>query len=208
MAGSFATISPDRRRRLVVMLKEPGPGRVKTRLGREIGMVEAAWWYRHQTRALLARISDRRWETILAVSPDRAGLASRVWPHHLPRLAQGPGDLGQRMARLFNMLPPGPALVIGSDIPGITRAIINQSFQTIATEEAIFGPAPDGGYWLIGLKRNRPAPPGFLKGVRWSTRNALADSLRTVKGCRIAMAATLSDVDTVADIERGGRPAM
>ena len=94
---------------LIVMLKEPRPGRVKTRLGRDIGMGAAAWWFRHQTARLLRRLDDPRWQLILAVAPDRDGLQSRVWPAHLPRLPQGGGDLGARMARVFRSLPPGPA---------------------------------------------------------------------------------------------------
>jgi glycosyltransferase A (GT-A) superfamily protein (DUF2064 family) len=66
------TISPERRARLILMVKEPVPGRVKTRLGRGIGMVPAAWWFRHQTARLIRRLEDPRWELVLAVTPDRA----------------------------------------------------------------------------------------------------------------------------------------
>ena len=74
---------------LVVMLKEPRPGRVKTRLGREIGLTGSAWWFRHQTRSLLMRLRDPRWQIVLAVAPDAEGLTSRVWPADLPRIPQG-----------------------------------------------------------------------------------------------------------------------
>ena len=77
------------RRYLIVMVKEPRPGRVKSRLGRDIGMVAAAWWFRHQVARLLRDVEDPRWQVVLAVSPDHAGLNSRVWPAHLPRVAQG-----------------------------------------------------------------------------------------------------------------------
>ena len=56
------------RRTLVIMVKEPRPGRVKTRLGRDIGMVGAAWWFRHQTRSLIRRLRDPRWQIVLAVA--------------------------------------------------------------------------------------------------------------------------------------------
>lgn len=187
-------------RTLIIMVKEPRPGRVKTRLGREIGMTAAAWWFRHQTGALLRRLEDPRWQIVLAVAPDREGLQSRVWPGHLPRWAQGSGDLGARMARMLGQVPVGPACLIGADIPGITRAHIAEAFQALGDQDAVFGPAPDGGYWLIGLKHPRRQPPGFFKGVRWSTEHALADSMATLPNHRIAQVATLRDVDTADDL--------
>ena len=187
-------------RTLIIMVKEPRPGRVKTRLGREIGMTAAAWWFRHQTGALLRRLEDPRWQIVLAVAPDREGLQSRVWPGHLPRWAQGGGNLGARMARMLGQVPRGPACLIGADIPGITRAHIAEAFQALGDQDAVFGPAPDGGYWLIGLKHPRRQPPGFFKGVRWSTEHALADSMATLPNHRVAQVATLRDVDTADDL--------
>jgi rSAM/selenodomain-associated transferase 1 len=185
---------------LIIMVKEPHPGRVKTRLGRDIGMTAAAWWFRHQTRALLRRIADPRWRSVLAVSPDAEGLQSRVWPAHLPRWAQGQGDLGDRMARMLRAAAPGPACVIGADIPGIGRQHIAQAFGALGDHDAVFGPAPDGGYWLIGLKHPRRQPPGLFRKVRWSTADALADTKATLPGYRIAEAACLRDVDTADDL--------
>ncbi|HCQ57301.1 MAG TPA: hypothetical protein DIU10_05265, partial [Sulfitobacter sp.] len=143
---------------LIVMVKEPHPGRVKTRLGRDLGMVGAAWWFRHQTRRLLRRIEDPRWQVVLAVAPDVEGLQSRVWPAHLPRWPQGRGNLGDRMARMLRAAP-GPACVIGADIPGINRKELARAFDALGRHDAVFGPAPDGGYWLVGLKHPRRAPP-------------------------------------------------
>lgn len=191
-----------RRARLVVMLKEPRPGRVKTRLGRGIGMVRAAWWFRHQTAALLRRIEDPRWQVVLAVSPDRAGLESRVWPTRYARAAQGQGYLGDRMGRLLRDLPPGPVCVIGGDIPGVTRDHVARAFRLLGDHDAVFGPAPDGGYWLVGLKRVARPPATLFHDVRWSTPHALEDSLRGLRGLRIGYAATLSDVDEAADLDR------
>lgn len=182
------------------MVKEPHPGRVKTRLGRDIGLVPAAWWFRHQTRHLLRTIQDPRWRTVLAVSPDIEGLQSRIWPAHIPRWGQGTGHLGTRMARMLRAAHGAPACVIGADIPGITRAHIAGAFKSLGDHDATFGPAPDGGYWLIGLKHPRKQPRGFLQGVAWSTDTALADSAATLPDYRIAYTATLRDVDTIADL--------
>ncbi len=188
------------------MVKEPRPGRVKTRLGREIGMVPAAWWFRHQTRSLLRRIRDPRWDIVLAVSPDREGLMSRVWQSDLPRWPQGSGDLGQRMSRV--MARAGSRVcVIGADIPGIKAQNIRRAFDLLGDHDAVFGPAPDGGYWLVGLKHSQPLPAGFLQNVRWSTEFALEDSVRSLGSARLAFADTLSDVDTAADLAMTRRSA-
>ena len=187
-------------RHVVVMLKEPRPGRVKTRLGRDIGMVAAAWWFRHQSAQVLRRLEDRRWRLWLAVAPDAAGMSSRVWPAHLPRLPQGAGDLGDRMGRLFRSLPPGPAVMVGADIPGVTAAHVAGAFAALGRAEAVFGPAEDGGYWLVGLKRVRAVPAGMFAGVRWSTPHALADTEASLAGLRIARSEVLRDVDTAADL--------
>ena len=182
------------------MVKEPRPGRVKTRLGRGIGMTAAAWWFRHQTRRLIRCIQDPRWQVVLAVAPDVEGLKSRIWPGHMMRLPQGRGHLGDRMARVMGQVPNGPVCVIGADIPGITRSHIAGAFRALGDHDAVFGPAPDGGYWLIGLKHPRCQPPMFLQDVRWSTEHALADSKATMPGYRIAKVATLADVDEVTDL--------
>lgn len=192
-------------RHLILMLKEPRPGRVKTRLGRDIGMTAAAWWFRHQTARLIRRLDDPRWQLVLAVSPDRDGIASRIWPAHLPRVAQGRGSLGDRMARLMRAMPPGPACIIGGDIPGITPPHVARAFASLGRNDAVFGPAPDGGYWLVGLRHPGRAPAGFLKDVRWSGPNALADSRATLPGARIAQTDTLADVDTVDDLQGLGQ---
>jgi len=191
-----------RRQTLVVMLKEPRPGRVKTRLGRGIGMVPAAWWFRHQSLQLLRRVADPRWRLVLAVSPDAEGLASRVWPAHLPRIPQGRGDLGDRMARVFRRLPPGPVCIIGADIPGIDRGHVARAFAELGRHEAVIGPAPDGGYWLIGLRRSRAVPARLLKAVRWSGPHARADTLAGLRDHRVALIDTLSDLDEARDLRR------
>lgn len=189
-----------RRQTLVVMLKEPRPGRVKTRLGRDIGMTAAAWWFRHQTRRLLRRLEDPRWDLVLAVAPDHEGMVSQVWPAHLPKVPQGAGDLGDRMGRMLRSMPPGPVCIIGADIPGIRPAHITRAFAALGSHDAVFGPAPDGGYWLVGMKRTAAVPAGIFEGVRWSTRHALADTEASLSGCRVARVDCLRDVDEVTDL--------
>jgi len=189
-------------RQLFIMVKEPRAGSVKTRLGRDIGMTNAAWWFRHQTQALFRALGrDARWQSILAVSPDWEGLQSRVWPGYLPRWPQGRGNLGDRMAAIFRDAPHGPVVIIGADIPGVTPALIEKAFRALGDHDAVFGPAPDGGYWLVGLKRGACAiPAGLFQDVRWSTEHALADTVATLGDARVAYIDTLQDVDHACDL--------
>lgn len=186
---------------LVVMVKEPRPGRVKTRLGRDIGMVAAAWWFRHQSKSLLRKLRDPRWRIVLAVAPDHEGLTSRIWPSDLTRVPQGKGYLGSRMARVLRSAPPGPVCIVGADIPDISRARVASAFAALGSADAVFGPAKDGGYWLIGLKRVRAVPAKLFHGVRWSTEHALADTIATLGDHSVKTVSTLRDVDTLKDLQ-------
>ncbi len=194
------------RRHLAIFVKEPHPGRVKTRLARDIGTIDAAWWFRHQAGALIRRLGrDRRWRTVLAVSPDAEGLASRLWPADLPRLPQGAGDLGQRMGRVLAALGPGPAIVIGADIPALRPTHVAEAFRLLGRHDAVVGPAEDGGFWLFGLRHPRPLPAGLFRDVRWSTPDALTDTLAGLGGLSVGFVARLSDVDDGAGLARARR---
>ena len=184
------------------MLKEPRTGRVKTRLGSDIGMVPAAWWFRHQSRSLLRRLSDPRWTITLAVTPDRAKFTRGIWPAHFPRLTQGQGDLGQRMHRIFSNAWRGPVCIIGADIPDISKHHICKAFKVLRGNDWVFGPASDGGYWLIGTRRMSLHPPNLFKNVRWSSKDTLFDTLKTLPNARIGLIDALRDVDTLSDLQK------
>lgn len=172
---------------------------MKTRLAKGVGVAAALRFYRSSTGALARRVDGgRRWTTCLAVAPDRA-LDSPAWPGHLSRCGQGGGDLGQRMQRLIDRLGPGPVVIVGSDIPGITPSHIDQAFQKLGGADIVLGPAPDGGYWLIGFKRF-PKVPRILKNIRWSHQQTLSDTLRNAQGLRIAQLCPLEDVDEARDL--------
>ncbi len=191
------------RQHLVLMVKEPVAGRVKTRLARQVGVVAATALARRSAAGVIARLGcSRCWQVHLAVGPE-AAIASRAWPFRLPRLAQGPGDLGARMQRVMDRLPRGPAVIIGTDIPGIGAAHIRSAFKLLSSQDAVFGPAADGGYWLVGLRRRLRVPRAF-GNVRWSTEHALADTRANLQGMRLAEVATLSDVDEAAEFVRLG----
>jgi rSAM/selenodomain-associated transferase 1 len=176
------------------MAKLPVAGAAKTRLAREIGMASATRFARQAMAALLQRVAhDPRWHTTLAVSPD-ASVASRCWPASIARTGQGRGNLGRRMQRIMERRSPGPVVIVGTDIPGLTPAHIAEAFRLLGRHDAVFGPAIDGGYWLVGMRR-RPRLLQPFAGVRWSGPEALADTLANLEGSAVAFVAALGDVD-------------
>lgn len=186
---------------LVLFAKEPRMGRVKTRLARDIGTVGAWAFYRQSLTRLVRDLgNDPRWQTVLAVAPDTS-LLNPCWPTCDLFARQGQGDLGQRMQRVFDGMPPGPVVIVGADIPGVGKHHIASAFKALGHSDAVIGPADDGGYWLIGLKR-RPRIPQIFDGVRWSGPHAMTDTLQNMRGLRIARLDTLIDVDTGADLKR------
>lgn len=101
------------------------------------------------------------------------------------------------MHRACAAFPHRRVAIIGSDIPDATTSDVADAFHALGRADAVFGPAADGGYWLVALSPRRPARP--FANVRWSTRHALADTLKNFSGRRVLMLRTLRDVDTPAD---------
>lgn len=199
-------------RHLVLFLKAPRRGAVKRRLAADIGRAAAFHFYRQTTAALIRRLGvDRRWQGRLAITPDRFAAGGVFWPvvprrMALARTPQGLGDLGVRMRYALSELPVGPRVLVGGDIPDITAAHIASAFDALRRHDFVFGPAVDGGFWLVGMRR--PPPRALFKGVRFSTSHALADTLATLRpGCSVAFIDELEDVDDGAAWVRWRRRA-
>ncbi len=183
-------------RHLVVFARAPRIGRVKTRLAAGIGPVAAWAFARHTLRNVVRPLAaDRRWRCWLAVTPDRAVFWRRLWPLTFGLITQGSGDLGRRMAGVSECLSPGPVVIIGTDAPAIRPRHAAAAFEALGRHDAVFGPARDGGYWLVGLRR-RPKFSDVFQNVRWSTEHALTDTIGNLKdGQTHALLETLDDID-------------
>lgn len=196
------------RPQLILYARAPRWGRGKRRLAADVGSGQALRFYRANLWALLRRLVDPAWDLVVHVAEDRD-------VHHplfsaFRTEGQGVGDLGARMGRSLRARPPGPVVLIGSDIPEIRPDHIHQAFDILKRRDAVFGPAADGGYWLVGLSRRRPIPRRFMMDVRWSTEHALADTLAGLPAsASVGLLDALADIDTGADyrsyLERGGR---
>ena len=187
------------RNTLVVFSKAPRLGAVKTRLASDIGAVAAWRFFRRTSQRIIGRVAhDRRWHCVIAVTPDRFHNPPTFW-RGVDLRGQGRGDLGRRMARALRSFGNRPVIVVGCDIPDLSATHVAEAFDALRSHDVVFGPATDGGYWLVGTRHPR-FTRGLFDNVRWSSEHTLADTLANAKGKKFAFVAILNDVDTGADL--------
>ncbi|MFK7985587.1 MAG: TIGR04282 family arsenosugar biosynthesis glycosyltransferase [Sandaracinaceae bacterium] len=185
--------------RVALFAKAPVPGRVKTRLGRDLGNDAAADLY----AAFLADLVER-----LSAAP---GLELVIWAaaetdvepledFSVPVAVQPAGDLGVRMqaAMRASLRERARMIVLGSDAPTLPLSRLHAAVRALDLADLVVGPAVDGGYALIGAT----AEFDFGDRIRWSTAHALADTEARAAALqrRVARVRPLYDIDTVADL--------
>lgn len=179
---------------LVIFARAPVHGAVKTRLAMDIGKNAALTFYQQTLDNLLGRLCQGQWE--LTVATTSACEQSHPAFKGIHTVAQVNGDLGVRMVSALESFSSTDRIIIGSDIPAITTLHIQNAFDALLDNDLVFGPASDGGFWLVGCSATHTPNCQFMANVRWSTEYALADTMLTVPDdCEIATVDTLSDVD-------------
>ncbi len=182
---------------IILFAKAPRLGQVKRRLASRIGDVAALRFYRNQLARIIRELARlKNFEIIIALTPRHSRLQP---PPRFRGITQSKGDLGRRMAQCFNVFRRRHVILIGADIPDLNAATIRRTARALKCHDAAFGPAIDGGYYLVAMGAKRPIAP--FANVRWSSPHALADTLMNFRHRRIAMLDTLSDVDTVDDLK-------
>ncbi|RME74219.1 MAG: glycosyltransferase [Planctomycetota bacterium] len=200
------TCAPGPREVLVVFVREPVAGRTKTRLARTIGPERAAELYRVMVEevaretARVAGCGRARW---LWVAPARACETVGRWLGGFDRvLGQPEGDLGVRQQAAFEAAfsaGAGRVVVIGSDCVALRAPLLEAAFAALGEADAVLGPATDGGYYLLGLRR---PVPGLFDAVRWSAATVCATIEQRLEraGCTTVRLPVLGDVDTALDL--------
>lgn len=190
--------------KLVVFLKAPRAGVVKTRLAGAIGAEQACLAYRELVEGLVRNLKGLE-DVELRFTPDDAESEIRQWREGNWRARpQGEGDLGGRLESAFaSSFAEGAerVVVIGSDCPDVTRADIAAAWNALERHDLVLGPASDGGYWLIGL---RCLHRELFEDIPWSRTTVLEETLGRARcaGLSVFLLRELSDVDTEEDWRR------
>jgi uncharacterized protein len=175
---------------LAVIAKAPAPGRTKTRLCPPLTLVQAAELAEAALRDTLEAAAATPAARRVVVLDGRPG----PWlPGGFDVVAQRGGGLDERLAAAFADLP-GPTLIIGMDTPQVTPVILEQALTRLESAAAVLGPAADGGYWAIGLRRGEPRA---LLGVPMSTAHTFAAQTLRLRALGLA----IDELDTVRDVD-------
>ena len=198
------------RRTLVVFMRYPEPGRVKTRLAAGMGAEPAAAFYEQLLRRTLGVVADFAHghgdvEVLLYFDPaDKEAVIRRSCPGPWQFMPQGAGHLGERMRAAFDLdhaLRPSHTVIVGTDIADLESVDLEESFQLLEKSDAVLGPAADGGFYLIGLKR--PCDAVFFS-TAWGGADVCRRTLEILRrtGLTVALLKERHDIDRVADLER------
>lgn len=183
---------------LIVFTKNVVLGKVKTRLAKTIGNEKALLVYKK-----LVDITEKETlklkNCVLHIYYSDA-INEEKWKHSEKKVQQGK-DLGEKMQNAFNDgFREGfqQIILIGSDLPTISSTIIQQGFAALENNDIVFGPADDGGYYLIGMKKMHPS---IFNNKPWSTEKLLTITLKELTQQKIALLTQLNDIDTEADLK-------
>ena len=195
---------------LILFVKAPLPGKVKTRLVPPLSFLQAAGLYKDWTletyqtatqllpvvRVAIAYEADPQIPTPVWLSPANS---------NVPDFSQESGDLGKTLAHAFSLDIGRSAkrvVIIGTDSPGLPLSYLRQAFQDLEDHDLVLGPAYDGGYYLVGLKDRLYRK--LFEGIDWSTSRVLSKTLRRAKALKLAacLIPRYFDIDTGQDLKR------
>jgi rSAM/selenodomain-associated transferase 1 len=187
---------------LMLFVRNPELGKVKTRLAASVGPEVALDIYLHllqHTRSVTQQLLVDK-----VVYYSERVEEQDMWPNeHYQKKVQPAGDLGEKMAAAFEAaFAEGytSVVIIGSDCQQLTPEIISRAFEELKTREVVIGPALDGGYYLLGMKHPHPE---LFQNKRWSTEHVFPDTLHDIERQHLShtLLPALSDVDYLEDLE-------
>jgi rSAM/selenodomain-associated transferase 1 len=195
------------RESLIIYTRYPEPGKTKTRLIPALGAEKAALLHRQMTEHTLAQVKRLQAQRFVRVEIGFAGGNSNLMAQWLGNdliyTAQREGDLGTRMARSLATIlhaRAGYAVIIGTDCPGLNAELLAEAFDQLHwAYDLVLGPAVDGGYYLLGLRRFIPE---LFIGIEWGSSAVLSQTTAIARRLNLSVAylPQLPDVDRPEDL--------
>ncbi len=196
-------------RGIIFLLKYPQKGKVKTRLASEKGETFTLKLYECFVRDMLKKLGTVESHVHLFLTPGDTVPAMHRWlagtGERFPVHAQEGRDLGERMAHAFgHMFRVGceTCIIIGSDLPDLPVPVLEEALESLSGSEAVIGPTVDGGYYLLGFRRDTFCRDVF-RGIPWSTDTVFQETMEIFRrrGYRVKTLRRRRDVDDARDLD-------
>lgn len=201
---------------ILIFVKNPEKGKVKTRLAKTVGNDKAYDIYLKlldytMKVAAMTEAQKQIWYSLFIDHEDGFGRQPTGRPKHsdgsginFEKKLQRGENLGVRMQNAFQDGFKGEyekIVIIGSDCPGITADIIEEAFAKLERNDVVIGPSEDGGYYLLGLKK---MIPGIFENISWSTEDVFSETVNVLKNEKMdyGLLPTLNDIDTEEDLRK------
>jgi hypothetical protein len=194
------------RNAVALFVRNPVPGKVKTRLARDIGYENACNFYQVMVKDILNNITSINMPVYLFHDGINSSGLPREWIDASYAVVAQQGDsIGERMAAAFNLLFSDnlhQVALIGSDIPGLDSQLLMAAFQAFESHDVAIVPAYDGGFCLIAL-RNIHHPQRFFQNIDWSTSLVMQATVERLNeyGLRVKLLKSRQDIDTYDDLK-------
>lgn len=192
---------------LIIFVKYPEPGKVKTRLAEELGEKKAAQVYSLMAETVIGNVihSDKYETAIFFDPPDKEGeIRKWIGGGSAVFFPQEGKALGQRMSSAFGTVfsdGARKAVIIGTDCVDVTAGTAEEAFDLLGETDVVIGPAEDGGYYLLGLNNHEPA---LFRDISWSTSLVFDQTVGRINeaGLSFTLLKTMNDIDTAGDLRR------
>jgi uncharacterized protein len=190
---------------MLLFVKYPTPGKVKTRLAKDIGEYSATEAYRYFVNDTLNILSQLSIPTIICYSPDALLTDYQTWlGDHQTYLKQEGNELGSRLDNSFKSafnMGYQKVLVMGSDSPDIPASTLSTAIQKLNTSDTVIGPTTDGGYYLLGLTKQGYTRDLF-SDIEWSTEHVFNQTKDKIEkqNLSVSQLPLWSDIDELTDL--------
>jgi len=194
-------------RHVLLFIRAPQLGRVKTRLEKELNAVRVLALYRCFVEDIINTLTSGGYDITVYFTPSHQESAVREWLDPTIHIqAQTGRGLGEKMRNAFSAVfaaGVGRAVLIGSDFPDLDIGIIHEAFTNLDNKDMAIGPAEDGGYYLVGFQKE-VLDGGIFTGIDWGTEHVYQQTLERIKdiGLKSHVLPTWQDIDVYEDLVR------
>jgi rSAM/selenodomain-associated transferase 1 len=189
---------------IIFFVKYPEKGKIKTRLAKSLDEAIVLFLYKNFVSDILSILNKSNFKVKIFFDPPKSIIKMKSWLGNYSYTAQKGNDLGEKMKNAFKDVfneNYNKAIIIGSDMPYYPKNIFNRSFKSLNNYQSVIGPSLDGGYYLLGFKKDTFLEK-FFYNIQWSKESVFDSTMEIFKkiSYKVKILEYLNDIDTIDDL--------